>query len=513
LAQAVQAMVCPTTESFITPLADSVSKGGNHNIDGAYYHAAIAQLEHWDGNRDEQWQRHDQSGDSLYGKLMEERWAQLEAATLSLRAPGESANRLASRIRNSNKSGSRWLRHADGSARDGCTCSSARAVGRSASAHGSGGLRHLSNIAAEGPDAGVRRHIPAVQVLIERQNAAKSVSTQTPGWRPRAHTSQGSTSACPTSSTPTLAGTKALGTRAGAAADPRPPMRGGGGVRRVGTPQQRSRCCSCCGGCITPGTARRSSTAGATRRSTILQRRPRASTPCCSQACLAGRCRTDEDLLHAEPKIKEPAPMETMFLEPRQQLARPPLQPEQLQQPHLQQWRQTPHQPPQQQQQQQQQQREVNYHMQQNIELRQPGEAKRAVLLLDGPSRPEAAAHPPVASVSEIDTTLAMQPSLEPTELPRGPSSIPGLDGATAQLERLVEETHRTLIADGLLQVDDGPIQPLPMAHVAPVPEVPSLDAVDHVLAELRRGLAEIDSALAAGPGWGTDCPFHHGGS
>lgn len=66
-----------------------------------------------------------------------------------------------------------------------------------------------------------------------------------------------------------------------------------------------------------------------------------------------------------------------------------------------------------------------------------------------------------------------------------------GLDAATLQLERLVEETHQALMRDGLIQVGDP-------AGGAGVPAIPSLDAVDKALEELQRGLAEIDSAIAA---------------
>lgn len=113
-----------------------------------------------------------------------------------------------------------------------------------------------------------------------------------------------------------------------------------------------------------------------------------------------------------------------------------------------------------------------------------------------------------------------------------------GLDDATLALERLVEETHRALVRDGLIQdslcphcankyMDDSNFcrkcgkprlsesaPPPPAAAAAPCSSsssqpphappplgkaIPSLDAVDQALEELQRGLAEIDSALARG--------------
>mmetsp|Transcript_153618 Transcript_153618/g.271122 ORF Transcript_153618/g.271122 Transcript_153618/m.271122 type:complete len:643 (-) Transcript_153618:60-1988(-) len=91
------------------------------------------------------------------------------------------------------------------------------------------------------------------------------------------------------------------------------------------------------------------------------------------------------------------------------------------------------------------------------------------------------------------------------------PVSLPGpnlgFDEATWALERLVEETHQTLVRDGLIQ-DVAPIPsselPGPAgshgmrdSHVAAPHVIPSLDAVDRALEELQRGLVEIDTALA----------------
>lgn len=68
--------------------------------------------------------------------------------------------------------------------------------------------------------------------------------------------------------------------------------------------------------------------------------------------------------------------------------------------------------------------------------------------------------------------------------------SSTGLDLATLQLERLVEETHQALVRDGMIQGGEAG------CGIA-APAVPSLDAVDRALEELQRGLAEIDSAIA----------------
>lgn len=70
----------------------------------------------------------------------------------------------------------------------------------------------------------------------------------------------------------------------------------------------------------------------------------------------------------------------------------------------------------------------------------------------------------------------------------------PSPDHVTRELERLVEETHRNLVSDGLIQAD--PSWEAPNGFPGPLP---SLDAVDMALEELRRGLAEIDLALAEG--------------
>lgn len=81
-----------------------------------------------------------------------------------------------------------------------------------------------------------------------------------------------------------------------------------------------------------------------------------------------------------------------------------------------------------------------------------------------------------------------------------------GLDEATSALERLVEETHQTLVRDGLIQDSSEPMPSLNFnagSHgmrdsQSGAPHViPSLDAVDRALEELQRGLVEIDTALA----------------
>ncbi|CAK0816865.1 unnamed protein product, partial [Prorocentrum cordatum] len=72
------------------------------------------------------------------------------------------------------------------------------------------------------------------------------------------------------------------------------------------------------------------------------------------------------------------------------------------------------------------------------------------------------------------------------------PMPFPVLDDATLQLERLVEDTHRALLRDGLIGRADGPAGD-PGGALA----LPSLDAVDRALEELQSGLREIDDALA----------------
>jgi len=100
------------------------------------------------------------------------------------------------------------------------------------------------------------------------------------------------------------------------------------------------------------------------------------------------------------------------------------------------------------------------------------------------------------------------------------PRTTPNLDEATLQLEKLVEETHQALVRDGLLaarDASDGYERHVGAASAAPTayrrspsaPEeiildstnntlsIPSLDAVDSALEELRRGLLEIDGSIA----------------
>lgn len=76
-------------------------------------------------------------------------------------------------------------------------------------------------------------------------------------------------------------------------------------------------------------------------------------------------------------------------------------------------------------------------------------------------------------------------------------SASGGLDAATLQLEKLVEETHMALARDNFVQ---GPVND---SVATPSAAVPSLDAVDRALEELQRGLAEIDGALASTSGAG----------
>jgi len=66
-----------------------------------------------------------------------------------------------------------------------------------------------------------------------------------------------------------------------------------------------------------------------------------------------------------------------------------------------------------------------------------------------------------------------------------------GLDEATVALERLVEETHQSLVREGLM--NSAP----PVSASSQGYGIPSLDSVDLALEELQRGLVEIDNALA----------------
>mmetsp|Transcript_110218 Transcript_110218/g.322567 ORF Transcript_110218/g.322567 Transcript_110218/m.322567 type:complete len:504 (+) Transcript_110218:1-1512(+) len=70
----------------------------------------------------------------------------------------------------------------------------------------------------------------------------------------------------------------------------------------------------------------------------------------------------------------------------------------------------------------------------------------------------------------------------------------PNPDLVTQELERLVEETHQNLVTDGLIQADASLATSTIYAGA-----MPSLDAVDQALEELRRGLEEIDSTIAVG--------------
>lgn len=72
------------------------------------------------------------------------------------------------------------------------------------------------------------------------------------------------------------------------------------------------------------------------------------------------------------------------------------------------------------------------------------------------------------------------------------------LDSATLQLEQLVEETHRALVRDGLIQ--PGAVQKAPQSFFQEASVAPSLDAVDRALEELQRGLLEIDTVLGRQP-------------
>eukprot|EP00930_Biecheleria_cincta_P100993 TRINITY_DN92618_c0_g1_i1.p1 TRINITY_DN92618_c0_g1~~TRINITY_DN92618_c0_g1_i1.p1 ORF type:complete len:695 (+),score=112.54 TRINITY_DN92618_c0_g1_i1:39-2123(+) len=72
------------------------------------------------------------------------------------------------------------------------------------------------------------------------------------------------------------------------------------------------------------------------------------------------------------------------------------------------------------------------------------------------------------------------------------------LDSATQQLEQLVEETHRALVRDGLIQ--PGSARKAPQSFFQEASVAPSLDAVDRALEELQRGLLEIDTVLGRQP-------------
>jgi len=100
----------------------------------------------------------------------------------------------------------------------------------------------------------------------------------------------------------------------------------------------------------------------------------------------------------------------------------------------------------------------------------------------------------------------------------RGAALLEGLDfdGPTRQLERVVEETHLTLVRNGLLppdggrgdRADDTSMQSSSAAafgcdSFADSPAIPSLDAVDRALEELQVGLAEIDNTLGRPGGVG----------
>jgi hypothetical protein len=78
--------------------------------------------------------------------------------------------------------------------------------------------------------------------------------------------------------------------------------------------------------------------------------------------------------------------------------------------------------------------------------------------------------------------------------MPEVPAMVLGLDEATIALERLVEETHASLVWEGLMHEVPAACIPSPGA---PSAAIPSLDAVDQALEELQRGLVEIDEALA----------------
>mmetsp|Transcript_105317 Transcript_105317/g.296503 ORF Transcript_105317/g.296503 Transcript_105317/m.296503 type:complete len:530 (+) Transcript_105317:50-1639(+) len=90
-----------------------------------------------------------------------------------------------------------------------------------------------------------------------------------------------------------------------------------------------------------------------------------------------------------------------------------------------------------------------------------------------------------------VDAAVAMMADPAPTSH----SSDACLDCATLQLERLVEETHRALVLDGLVRERETG-WPASTNAMTP-PAIPSLDAVDSALEELQRGLLEIDSALS----------------
>jgi hypothetical protein len=73
------------------------------------------------------------------------------------------------------------------------------------------------------------------------------------------------------------------------------------------------------------------------------------------------------------------------------------------------------------------------------------------------------------------------------------------MDETSLALERLVEETHQSLVREGLIQAGSG-------APVYPMASVPSLEAVDQALEELQRGLDQIDNSLSRPiPAWNDD--------
>lgn len=98
----------------------------------------------------------------------------------------------------------------------------------------------------------------------------------------------------------------------------------------------------------------------------------------------------------------------------------------------------------------------------------------------------------------EVEDSLSRRPA---AAAPIG-AGDGGLDAATLQLERLVEETHRALVRDGLVQPSESGGGGF-SSSCSHAPAIPSLDAVDRALEELQRGLAEIDGALRPPSGGG----------
>lgn len=107
---------------------------------------------------------------------------------------------------------------------------------------------------------------------------------------------------------------------------------------------------------------------------------------------------------------------------------------------------------------------------------------------------PDYLQHREAECASVLVSTAADQSAISHMSSSTFPQAALGFDEATLQLERLVEQTHQSLLRDGLIAGCGGD------AAAAGALPLPSLDAVDKALEELQRGLAEIDGVLAQPP-------------